>query len=195
MLFHCGQRRLFPLVSAAVARIMPPERLRWISFGHVEADECGAMNQWLAAAPRAQVVHGELGCMVSLNDLADRTPRPMADGEVLDLGGKRMRWISTPHVPHGWEAGAFHEETGGVLFCGDLLSHTGDGPALTASDVLGPAIGAEQAFGAMTMAPGTAEILEALAALKPSRLAIMHGSAFEGDGAGALRGLAAFCRA
>jgi flavorubredoxin len=194
MLFHCGQRRLFPLVSAAVARIMPPERLRWISFGHVEADECGAMNLWLAAAPQAQVVHGQLACDVSLNDLADRPPRALDDGEVLDLGGKRMRWIGTPHVPHGWEAGAFHAESDGVLFCGDLLTHAGDGPALTTSDVLGPAIAAEQAFGAMTMAPGTAAILERLAALEPSRLAIMHGSSFEGDGGAALRGLAAFCK-
>jgi len=194
MLFHCGHRRLFPLVSGAVARIMPLDRLRWISFGHVEADECGAMNQWLAAAPRAQVAHGQLGCDVSLNDMADRPPRPLADGETLDLGGKRMRWISTPHVPHGWEAGAFYEEADGVLFCGDLLSHVGDGPALTASDVLGPAVGAEQAFRAMTMAPATADILEALAGLEPSRLAIMHGSSFEGDGGAALRGLAAFCR-
>jgi flavorubredoxin len=194
MLFHCGHRMLFPLVSAAVAKVMPLERLRWIGFGHVEADECGAMNQWLAAAPRAQVVHGQLGCMVSLNDLADRPPRALDEGETLDLGGKRMRWIGTPHVPHGWEAGAFYEETDGVLFCGDLLSHVGEGPAITASDVLGPAVEAEKAFGAMTMAPATADILEALAGLAPSRLAIMHGSSFEGDGAAALRGLAAFCR-
>jgi flavorubredoxin len=194
MLFHCGQRQLFPLVSAAVARVMPLDRLRWIGFGHVEADECGAMNPWLAAAPKAQVVHGQLGCDVSIRDLADRPPRALAEGETLDLGGKRMRWMGTPHVPHGWEAGLFHEETGGVLFCGDLLSHVGDGPALTSSDVLGPAIGAEQAFGAMTMAPGTADILETLAGLEPSRLAIMHGSSFEGDGGAALRGLAAFCR-
>jgi flavorubredoxin len=194
MLFHCGQRQLFPLVSQAVARVMPLDRLRWISFGHVEADECGSMNHWLAAAPKAEVVHGQLGCDVSLRDMADRPPRALADGETLDLGGKRMRWISTPHVPHGWEAGAFYEETDGVLFCGDLLSHVGDGPALTSSDVLGPAIGAEQAFRAMTMAPGTVDILEALAGLGPKRLAIMHGSSFEGDGAAALHGLAAFCK-
>jgi len=195
MLFHCGQRQLFPLVSEAAGRVMPLDRLQWISFGHVEADECGSMNQWLAAAPRAQVVHGQLGCEVSLQDLADRPPRPLAQGETLDLGGKRMRWISTPHVPHGWEAGAFYEETGETLFCGDLLSHVGDGPALTTSDVAGPAIVAEQAFGAMTMAPATAAILETLAALAPARLAIMHGSSFEGDGSEALRALAAFCSA
>jgi flavorubredoxin len=194
MLFHCGQRQLFPLVSEAVARVMPLDRLRWISFGHVEADECGSMNQWLAAAPRAEIVHGQLGCDVSLQDMADRPPRPLADGETLDLGGKRMRWMSTPHVPHGWEAGVFYEEADGTLFCGDLLTHVGDGPAVTSSDVAGPAIAAEQAFGAMTMAPGTAAILEALAALAPARLALMHGSSVEGGGAEPLRALAAFCR-
>jgi flavorubredoxin len=194
MLFHCGQRQLFPLVSEALARVMPLDRLRWISFGHVEADECGSMNQWLAAAPSAQVAHGQLGCDVSLNDLADRPPRALAEGEVLDLGGKRMRWIGTPHVPHGWEAGAFYEEADGTLFCGDLLTHVGDGPAVTSADVAGPAIAAEQAFHAMTMAPATASVLEALADLAPARLALMHGSAFEGDGAEPLRALAAFCR-
>ena len=122
MLFHCGQRMFFETVSGAVARIMPLERLRWISFGHVEADECGSMNSWLAAAPRACVAHGQQACDVSLNDLADRPPRALADGEVLDLGGKRMRWIDTPHVPHGWEAGAIYEEIAGTLFCGDLLT-------------------------------------------------------------------------
>ncbi|MGZ3274698.1 MAG: oxygen-binding di-iron domain-containing protein [Caulobacteraceae bacterium] len=195
MLFHCGQRQLFPLVSRAVAKVVPLDRLRWISFGHVEADECGSMNLWLAAAPKAQIAHGQLGCEVSIQDLADRPPRALADGETLDLGGKRMRWMSTPHVPHGWEAGVFHEETGGTLFCGDLLTHVGDGPALTSSDVTGPAIAAEQAFRAMTMAPGTAGVLEALADLAPARLALMHGSSFEGDGAAPLRALAAFCRA
>jgi flavorubredoxin len=193
MLFHCGQRQLFPLVSEAVTRIMPIERLRWISFGHVEADECGAMNQWLAAAPQAEVVHGQLGCEVSLRDLADRPPRALADGETLDLGGKRMRWISTPHVPHGWEAGLLYEEAGSTLFCGDLLAHVGDGPALATADVAGPAIAAEQMFHAMTMAPGTVDVLETLAALAPARLALMHGSVFEGDGAEPLRALAAFC--
>jgi len=193
MLFHCGQRQLFPLVAEAVSRILPPERLRWISFGHVEADECGAMNLWLAAAPQAQVAHGGLGCEVSLNDLADRLPRPLAEDEVLDLGGRRMRWISTPHVPHGWEAGVFFEETTETLFCGDLLTHVGDGPPLTDADILGPALEAEGMFRAMTLAPGTAAILRGLAALKPATLAVMHGSSLRGDGAAALEGLASFC--
>ena len=193
MLFHCGHRQMFPLVSAAAASVMPLERLRWISFGHVEADECGSMNLWLAAAPNAQVVHGQLGCEVSIGDLADRPPRGLADDEVLELGGRRMRWLATPHVPHGWEAGAFYDETGETLFCGDLLTHVGDTAAMTRDDILGPAIAAELNFHAMTMAPGTAATLERLAAVKPRKLALMHGASFEGDGAVPLLGLADFC--
>lgn len=193
MLFHCGHRGMFASVSAAVARVTPVERLRWIGFGHVEADECGAMNLWLAAAPRAQVVHGQTACDVSLNDLADRLPRALATGEVLDLGGKRMRWIDTPHVPHGWEAGVFYEETDGTLFCGDLLTHVGDPAALVEGDIAGPAIAAETMFHAMSMTPGTARVVRELAALAPGTLALMHGSSFRGDGAGQLAALAAWC--
>lgn len=191
MLFHCGPRAMFPAVSEAVARVIDLDRLRWISFGHVESDECGAMNAWLAAAPRAQVMHGEVACMVSLNDLADRAPRMLADEEVVDLGGRRVRFLFTPHVPHGWEAGIFLEETGNTLLCGDLFTHAGHGPAITGQDVVGPALAAERMFHAMSMAPNTAATLERLAALKPRTLAIMHGSSFTGDGAKALRELAA----
>jgi flavorubredoxin len=191
LLFHAGHRQMFPLVADAVARIRPVEELRWITFGHVEADECGAMNSWLAAAPDAQVAHGELGCLVSLNDMCDRPPRALADGEVLDLGGKRVRHLDTPHVPHGWEARVLYEETIGTLLCGDLFTHVGRGQALVEKDIVGPAIDAEVMFRAMTLAPGTAEILSRLAALQPSTLALMHGSSFAGDGAAALRDLAA----
>jgi flavorubredoxin len=193
MLFHTGQRMLFPAVAAAVAKVMPVERLRWIGFGHVEADECGAMNTWLAAAPQAQVVHGQIACDVSLNDLADRPPRPLADGEVLDLGGKAMRWLDTPHVPHGWEAGCFYEETAATLFCGDLLTHVGDPEPLTHADVLGPAVAADEMFGAMSLAPGSGATLRRLAALNPRTLALMHGASFAGDGAAALSGLGDYC--
>src|SRR5262245_32097992 len=127
LLFHTGPRHLFGLVSEAVSRVVPVDRLRWITFGHVESDECGSMNQWLAAAPNAQVAHGEVGVSVSLNDLADRAPRSLQDGEILDLGGKRVRHIDTPHVPHAWEARVLFEETTGTLLCGDLFTHTGDG--------------------------------------------------------------------
>jgi len=193
MLFHCGQRMLFPLVTAAVAKVMPVERLRWIGFGHVEADESGSMNQWLAAAPNATVVHSQTACDVSLNDLADRPPRPLADGEVLDLGGRRMRWLDTPHVPHGWEAGCFYEEAAGTLFCGDLLTHVGDPAPITSADVLGAAVAADEMFGAMSLAPGSGAQLRRLAELAPRTLALMHGSSYAGDGAAALRGLAEYC--
>ncbi|HEY8078375.1 MAG TPA: MBL fold metallo-hydrolase, partial [Labilithrix sp.] len=147
LLFHTGPRRMFPLVAEAIARVMPIEKLRWITFGHVESDECGAMNELLAAAPRAEVAHGAIGCMVSLDDLCDRPPRKLADGEVIDLGGKRVRHIDTPHVPHNWEARVLFEETTRTLFCGDLLSHAGDGPALTTDDLLDPALAADAMFG------------------------------------------------
>src|SRR4051794_23640691 len=116
LLFHCGHRRLFPVVSAAVARVLPLERLRWISFGHLEADECGAMNQWLTASPHAQIVHGVVGARVSIDDMADRPARVLSDGEVLDIGGRRVRFIDTPHVPHGWDAGVIYEEETSTLF-------------------------------------------------------------------------------
>lgn len=190
MLFHLGHRHMFTAVSQAVARVIPLGRLRYLGFGHIEADECGALNPWLAAAPMAEVVHGQMGCMVSLNDLADRPPRALADGEALDLGGKRMRWMDTPHVPHGWEAGLFWEEAGSTLFCGDLLSHGGDGPAITEDDIVGPAVGMERAFRAMSMSPNTGDVLNRVAELNPTTLAVMHGSSFRGDGASALRALA-----
>jgi flavorubredoxin len=190
LLFHCGMRGIFPLVSAAVAKIVPVESLRWISFGHVEADECGAMNSWLAAAPKAQVAHGMIACDVSLNDLADRTPRALGDGEVLDLGGKRVRYIDTPHVPHCWEAGVMYEETTGTLLSGDLLTHVGDGPAVTSGDIVGAAIATEDVFHATSIGVATAPTIRKLAALKPRTLGLMHGSSFNGDCAGALNALA-----
>jgi flavorubredoxin len=190
LLFHTGPRGMFPLVSAAVAKLMPLAALRWISFGHVESDECGAMNQWLAAAPQAQVLFNPLGCMVSLDDLADRPPVPLPDGELLDLGGKRVRLIATPHVPHGWEAQVLFEEVTGTLFCGDLFSHVGATAALTGNDIVAAAIAAEDLFGATALGPATAPTIRKLAELKPARLAVMHGASFEGDAVGALRDLA-----
>lgn len=190
MLFHCGPRRMFPLVSAAVSTIIPVESLRWISFGHVESDECGSMNLWLGAAPDAQVLFNPLGCMVSLNDLADRPPRALTDEDALDLGGKRVRIIATPHVPHGWEAQVLFEETTRTLFCGDLFTHVGNGPALTGDDIVGPAMIAEEAFQATSIGRATAPTIRRLARLKPDRLALMHGSSFEGDAADQLLRLA-----
>jgi flavorubredoxin len=191
-LFHCGPRAMFPLVSAAFATLTPVERLRWIGFGHVEADECGSMNLWLAAAPKAQVVHGHIACMVSLNDLADRPPRALANGEVLDLGGRRVRYLDTPHVPHAWESGLIYEETTQTLFCGDLFTQLGQGPAVSTQSILDAAIVAEKAFQSTSLTPATAQTIRMLAALKPRRLAVMHGSCFEGDCAALLAELAAF---
>lgn len=190
LLFHAGMRALFPLVSAEIARIMPVERLRWITFGHVEADECGAMNLFLAAAPHAQVAHGELGCLVSIDDMADRLPRRLADGEVIDLGNRRVRHLDTPHAPHNWEARVLYEETTGVLFCGDLMTQLGSGPALTDSDLVEQATVAEDVFHATSLGPAVPATLNRLAELEPTTLAIMHGSSFIGDGASALRNLA-----
>jgi flavorubredoxin len=181
LLFHCGMRFLFPAVSGAVASIMPVGRLRWISFGHVEADECGAMNLWLAAAPDAQVVFNALGCEVSLNDLADRSPRALGAGEVLDLGGKRVRIIHTPHVPHGWEAQVLFEETTRTLLCGDLFSHVGRMPAVTTESIVDLAMAAEDVFGATGVGPHTGPTLRRLAELAPSALAVMHGASFRGN--------------
>ncbi len=190
LLFHCGPRGLFPLVSAAVAQVMPLTRLRWISFGHWEADESGSMNDWLAAAPEAQVAVGTIGCMTSVNDLAIRPPRALDDGEVLDLGGKRVRYLATPHVPHCWDAGVIFEETTRTLFCGDLFAQIGNSPALSDADIVTPALAAEDVFGATAFTPNTAPTLRRLATYYPSQLALMHGPTFNGDCQDALYTLA-----
>jgi len=191
LLFHCGPRQMFPLVSEAVERILPVERLRWITFGHVESDECGSMNEWLAAAPRSEVAHGAIGVDVSLNDLADRPPRVLQDGEVLDLGGKRVRHLDTPHVPHNWEARVLFEETTGTLLGGDLGSQLGGSAPLADGDVVGPAMAAEDMFLATSLTPATGPTIRRLAELEPRTLAIMHGSSYSGDCAAALEALAA----
>src|SRR5262245_39031137 len=164
---------LFPLVSEAVARVVPLSSLRWITFGHYEADECGAMNEFLAAAPKAQVAHSAVGCMIALNDQCVVPPRALADGELLDRGGRSFRHIDTPHVPHCWDARVLYEETSATLFCGDLFAHLGDGPALTADDIVGPAMAGEDAFAATSLGPLTAPTLRRLAGLQPKTLAIM----------------------
>jgi flavorubredoxin len=191
MLFHTGPRALFPAVSAAFARIAPVATLRWIHFGHVEADECGAMNQWLAAAPQAQVCHGGTAVMVSLTDLCDRPPRTLVDGEVIDLGGLRVRHIDTPHVPHAWESSLIHEETTRTLFAGDLFTRTGEVPSSTTGDIVEPARVLEEAMRASCYTPRTGPTIRRLADLQPRFVATMHGSTFQGDGAVPLRALAA----
>jgi flavorubredoxin len=187
LLFHCGHRFMFDGIRAAIETLMPLERLRWISFSHFEADESGSMNAWQELAPRAQLAHGELGCAITLNDLSLRPPRAMKDGEVLDLGGKRVRYLATPHLPHGWDAGLMHEETTGTLLCSDLLGQVGDGPALARSDIVGPAVEAEKLWRAMSVTAETLPTIRRLAALEPRTLAIMHGASLDRGCAAALR--------
>ncbi|MEE6166446.1 MULTISPECIES: MBL fold metallo-hydrolase [unclassified Mycolicibacterium] len=188
-LFHTGMRHLFPSVSEAINRVLPLEQLRWISFGHLEADECGAMNQMLAAAPNAEVIHGPLAIMLSLADMCDRPPVAAPDG-AHDIGGHRLRFIPTPHVPHNWEAGLWFDETTSTLLAGDLFTHTGKCQALTESDCVAPALDAEGLFHATGLTTNLTPTLTQLAELNPTTLAIMHGSSHSGDGAAQLRALA-----
>ncbi len=190
LLFHTGQRHLFPLVSDAVSRVIPVESMRWISWGHLESDECGAMNEWLGAAPQSQAAVGFMSGILSINDMADREPRLLGDDEVIDLGGKRVRFIPTPHVPHGWDAALLFEETTATLLCGDLFTQQGESAVTSDGDLIGPAIAAEDAFGATALTPKTAPTIAGLAELAPRNLALMHGPAWTGDCAAALRDLA-----
>ena len=194
LLYHTGMRQLFPVVRDAVEQVMPVERLRWIAFAHLEADECGSVNEFLEAAPHAQVAHGALGCMLSLNDQLIRPPHPMADGDVLDIGGatlaRRMVEVATPHVPHNWESHLLFEQESGTLFVGDLATQLGDGPAITGDDLLEQAIVAEEVFHQTSLGPAVPTTYRRLADLAPQRLAIMHGSSYDGDCATLLRSLA-----
>ena len=191
LLFHCGPRRMFPLVREAMARVVAPEQLRWITYGHFEADECGSLNEWLAAAPRAEAAQGVIGCGVSLSDFADRPPRMLADGEAIELGGgKRLRFIDTPHTPHGWDAGLLFEEQTGTLLCGDLFTQPGDSEPLVETEIVSRAIETEDIFGYSALNPGMGGTLRRLAQLAPTTLALMHGPAFRGDGGAALSTLA-----
>jgi flavorubredoxin len=191
LMFHAGPRKMFPLIRDSVSQIMPPERLHWIAYGHFEADECGGMNEWLAVAPEATPAQGQTGCMVSLIDFADRMPRMLGDGEVIALGGgKRVRYIDTPHTPHGWDAGVLYEESTRTLLCGDLFSQVGNDRALTDGDVVGPAIASEDMFKYSSLNPAMGRTIRGLSELAPRTLALMHGPSFTGDGAAALHALA-----
>lgn len=191
LLFHTGPRKMFPLVQEAVASLLPVERLRYISFSHVEADECGSLNDWLAAAPQSVPLCGKVAGLVSISDIADRSPHTLADGEALSLGHHSVRWIDTPHLPHGWECGYLFEETTKTLLCGDLFTQGGaDLPAITEADILGPSEAFRQQMDYFSHSTNTREMLERLAATQPTTLACMHGSAWRGDGAQMLRMLA-----
>jgi flavorubredoxin len=191
LLFHTGMRGLFPFVRDAVGRVLPPESLRWISFGHVEADESGSMNEWLAIAEDATVVQSHIGCMVSIADLADRAPHPLGDGEQLDIGDHLVQWFDTPHVPHAWDAGVLYDVSTKTLFCGDLFTRLGEYEATTSDDIVGPAVFAEDTLsGSLSLHPASGAVIRRLAELDVDTLALMHGPAFTGDCAAALRALA-----
>ena len=191
LLFHTGPRRMFPLVKEAIAAVLPPARLAYIGFSHVEADECGALNDFLAAAPDAVPVCSQVAAMVSVNDIADRAPRALSDGETLDLGQHRLRWFDTPHLPHGWEAGLMFDDSTRTLLCGDLFTQGGGGKtALVERDILEPSERFRAAMDYYAHAPNTRAMLERLAQESPTTLACMHGSAWRGNGAALLRALA-----
>lgn len=195
LLFGTGYRSTFPVLREAVSTLIDPARLRWLGFSHFESDECGALNQWLAIAPDAAPVCSLLGAMVSVNDFADRPALGLADGEVLSTGRYRLRFCSTPHVPHGWDAGVFFEETQATLLCSDLFHHFGDVEPLTEEDVVGRTRAALKQMQASPLAgylPYTGQtqgLLSGLAELRPRTLAVMHGSSYRGDGGQALRDL------
>jgi flavorubredoxin len=191
LLFHTGPRRMFPLVSEAVASIVPLQQLRYLAFSHFEADECGSLNEFLAVAPKAVPVCSRVAAMVSVDDVADRPARPLADGEILKLGRHELRWFDTPHLPHAWECGLMMELHTHTLLCGDLFTQGGKGETpLTESDILGPSEAFRSPMDYYAHSPDTGAMLERLAAERPEVLACMHGSAWRGDGAALLRDLA-----
>jgi flavorubredoxin len=200
LLFHTGMKHMFPLIRDAVARVIDPSTMRWISFSHFEADECGALNEWFAVAPHAEPVCGLVGALVSVNDFSLRQARVLSQDQGLKTGKYRFRFLRTPHVPHNWEAGLLFEEVTRTLLCSDLFTHEGDVEPITGSDVVDRAKrslvdGQKGPFAnAYPYTPLTEPILHGLADLQPERLALMHGSSFAGDGGKALRDLATVMR-
>ena len=191
LLFHTGPRRMFPLVAEAIGKILPLEKLRYVAFSHYEADECGSLNDFLAIAHSAVPVSSRVAAMVSVDDVATRPARALADGEVLRTGRHAFKWLDTPHVPHGWESGLMMELETRTLLCGDLFTQGGAGTvALTEADILGPSEAFRRPMDYYAHAPQTTATLERLAQEKPQVLACMHGSAWRGDGASLLRALA-----
>ncbi|HEY4212086.1 MAG TPA: hypothetical protein VGM84_11435 [Steroidobacteraceae bacterium] len=191
LLFHTGQRQLFPLVQEAIGRVIPVQTLKYVALSHFEADECGSLNAFLAASPQATPICSRIAAMTSVNDFADRRARALADGEDLSLGRHTVRWFDTPHVPHAWECGLMMESTTRTFFCGDLFTQGGPGDAaVTETDILGPSEAFRKPMDYFAHAPQTRPILERLALEQPTTLACMHGSAWRGNGAALLRSLA-----
>jgi len=195
LLFETGLKMMFPAVREAVAKLIDPAKLRWITFSHFESDECGALNEFLAIAPNAEAACSLVGAATSVNDFASRPPRVLADNEEIATGKRRFRYLVTPHVPHCWDAGLLFETTDRTLFSSDLLTQSGEQPPLTESDPLERAreqlIGFQKSPFAdyMPYTEKTPAVLERLAALQPKTVATMHGSVYRGDGAKVLRGL------
>jgi flavorubredoxin len=191
LLFHTGYRKLFPLTVEAIGKVMPVERLRWIGGSHFEGDEFGALNDLLMAAPAATPFGSEIGVLTSINDFASRPARGFADGEEFSIGGRRMKWLYTPHVPHGWDCGVLFDLSTKTLFCGDLFTQPGAGmAAVTESEVLTASEGMRGMMDYYAHATSTTAMLGRLTDLRPSMLACQHGSAYRGDGAALLRELA-----
>ena len=191
LLFHTGPRKLFPLVREAITRVIPVESLKYVGLSHFEADECGSLNEFLAVAPAAEPVCSRIAAMVSVGDYSDKAPRALADEESLTLGEHEVRWLDTPHMPHGWDCGLMMESKTRTFLCGDLFTQGGPGDvALTEADILGPSEAFRKPMDYFTHAPHTRETLERLARQAPVTLACMHGSAWRGDGAALLRALA-----
>jgi flavorubredoxin len=194
-LMHTGMRKMFDATRGGVAKVIEPSTLRWIGYSHFEPDECGALNEWLRLAPQAQALTSQVGVAVMLDDYADRPARPLADGEVVSLGRHRLRFIATPQLPHGWDAGLFFDETEGTLFCSDLFFQPGDPSPLMEGDIVGAAAEAIRGnlqgplANDMPYTPYTDATFDRLAELAPKTLAAMHGSSWRGDGARAVREL------
>jgi flavorubredoxin len=192
LLFHAGYRKLFPLTMEAIGKVMPVENLRWIGGSHFEGDEFGALNDFLAAAPAATPFGSEIGALTSLNDFASRPARAFGDGEEFSIGSRRMKWLYTPHVPHGWDCGVLFDQSSKTLLCGDLFTQPGaDTPPVTESEVLSASEGMRGMMDYYAHATNTTATLERLAGLGPAMLACQHGSAYRGDSAALLRELAA----
>ena len=183
VLFHTGWRWMFPLVSEAISKIMPVNKLRHIGLSHFEGDECGAMNEFLEIAPNATPFASDIGVLTSVNDFANRPGRGLKDGEEFQIGGRRLRWVYTPHVPHGWDCGVLYDHSTETLLCGDLFTHGGTvTPAVTESDILGPSESFRKPLDYFAHSVATEAVLAKLANLNPKLLACQHGSAYRGDG-------------
>jgi len=199
-LMHTGFRKMFDVTREAVAKIIDPTKLRWIGYSHFEPDECGALNEWLQLAPDAQAACSVVSGIVMLGDYADRPPRPLNDNDILDLGKHRLRFLATPHVPHGWDAGLFFDETNRTLLCSDLFFHPRSDEPLIAGDIVGRAresilAGMDSPLAKdMPYTPYTDRTMARLAELAPATLALMHGSSFSGDGRKAIADLATVIR-